>query len=325
MLLVMLAAWALAGCEGGRDPVVPGPGSGIAPNALRGQSITVGSKEFTEQVILGQITVQALRAAGAEVKDETRLAGSVTTRRALTSGEIDLYWEYTGTAWITYMDETRPIPDERDQYRAVARRDLRENGIAWLPYAPFNNTYGLAVRREAAGRLGVRTISDVARLARERPADASICVAEEFLSRDDGLPGLEAAYGFRFPPDRILKLDEGLVYDQVDSGERCNFGEVFLTDGRIGANDLVTLEDDRRFFPKYNPAPTVRAEVLAAAPALRRILERIGRRLDTATMRALNGRVDIEGLTEEEVAESWLAEQGLVPAGAGLEAAGERE
>jgi len=154
------------------------------------------------------------------------------------------------------MDETRPIPDERDQYRAVARRDLRENGIAWLPYAPFNNTYGLAVRREAAGRLGVRTISDLARLARERPADASICVAEEFLSRDDGLPGLEAAYGFRFPPDRILKLDEGLVYDQVDSGERCNFGEVFLTDGRIGANDLVTLEDDRRFFPKYNPAPT---------------------------------------------------------------------
>ncbi|MBA2429408.1 MAG: glycine/betaine ABC transporter substrate-binding protein, partial [Thermoleophilaceae bacterium] len=232
---------------------------------------------------------------------------------------------YTGTAWITYMDETRPIPDERDQYRAVARRDLRENGIAWLPYAPFNNTYGVAVRREAAGRLGVRTISDLARLARERPADASICVAEEFLSRDDGLPGLEAAYGFRFPPDRILKLDEGLVYDQVDSGERCNFGEVFLTDGRIGANDLVTLEDDRRFFPKYNPAPTVRAEVLAAAPALRRILERIGRRLDTATMRALNGRVDIEGLTEEEVAESWLAEQGLVPAGAGLEAAGERE
>ncbi len=312
VLLLMITAWALAGCEGGRDPVVPGPGSGIAPNALRGQSITVGSKEFTEQVILGQLTVQALRAAGAEVADETRLAGSATTRRALIAGEIDMYLEYTGTAWITFMSETRPIPDEREQYRAVARRDLRENGISWLQYAPFNNTYAIAVRREAAGPLGVRTISDLARLSRERPHDASLCVAEEFLSRDDGLPGLERAYAFRFPRETLLKLDEGLVYNQVDSGARCNFGEVFTTDGRIAANDLVVLEDDRRFFPKYNPALTVETDVLRGAPSLADVMRPITRQLDARTMRRLNGQVDIEGMTEEEVVERWLAEEGLV-------------
>ncbi len=313
VVLLTLAAAVLASCGDERPPGPPPPGGRIAPAALAGRSFTVGSKEFTEQVILGQITMQALGAAGAEVEDETRLAGSVTTRRALAAGEIDMYWEYTGTAWITYMDETRPIPDEHAQYRAVARRDERENGISWLRFAPFNNSYGIAVRREAAGPLGVRSLSDLARLARERPADASFCVAEEFLSRDDGLPALEQTYRFRFPRELLLKLDEGLVYDQVDSGQRCNFGEVFLTDGRIAANDLMILEDDRRVFPKYNPALTVRTDVLRSAPALRSIFDRVSRRLDTRTMRRLNGQVDIEGMTEEEVAERWLAEEGLVP------------
>ena len=165
----------------------------------------------------------------------------------------------------------------------------------------------------------MRTISDLARLSRERPQDASFCVAEEFLSRDDGLPGLEAAYRFRFPRELMLKLDEGLVYNQVDSGQRCNFGEVFVTDGRLAANDLVTLEDDRRFFPKYNPAPTVRADVLARSPKLRAVFDLIAPRLSAAKMRDLNRRVDVEGLTEEEVAADWLDAEGLVPSGAGLQ------
>ena len=302
-----VAALLLAGCG-----AEPGAGGGSIPPVLRDRSFTVGSKEFTEQRILGQITIQALRAAGAEVEDETGLAGSVTTRRALTAGEIDMYWEYTGTAWLTYLGETKPIRDSRAQFEAVARRDLRENGVVWLPYAPFDNSYAIAVRREAGQRLGMRTLSDLGRLARERPDEASLCVAEEFASRDDGLPGLEKALGVRFAPERILKLDEGLIYEEAKTGERCNFGEVFVTDGRIEANRLLVLRDDIRFFPRYNPALTVRVEVLRRNPPIREVFRDISRRLDTRTMRKLNARVDIEGMSEDEVARDWLRENGFI-------------
>ena len=310
-LAALVLALAGVGCASGGAEKRARPGS-IAPDALRGKSFTVGSKEFTEQVVLGQITLAALRAAGAEVIDETGLAGSVTARRALTSGEIDMYWEYTGTAWITYLDETSPIRDAAVQYEAVARRDLAENEIAWLAYAPFDNTYGVALRREAAGRLGVRSLSDLGRLLRDRPAEATLCVADEFLSRDDGLPGLEKALDVRFPRSQVSKLDEGVIYEEIKTGGRCNFGEVFVTDGRIEANDLVVLEDDIRFFPHYNPALTMRADVLRSAPELTEIFRGISEKLDTATMRRLNARVDVEGLTEEEVAEEWLREKGFI-------------
>jgi len=312
LALAALLALASVGCAGGSGAEGRARPGAIAPDALRGQSFTVGSKEFTEQVVLGQITLAVLRAAGAEVRDETGLAGSVTTRRALTSGEIDMYWEYTGSAWVTYLNETTPIRDTARQYEAVAKRDLAENGIAWLAYAPFDNTYALALGREAAGRLGLRRLSELGRLLRERPAEATLCVADEFLSRDDGLPGLEKALGVRFPRSQVSKLDEGVIYEEVKTGGRCNLGEVFVTDGRIEANDLVVLEDDIRFFPRYNPALTMRAEVLRGAPELTEIFRGISEKLDTDTMRRLNARVDVEGLTEEEVAEGWLREKGFI-------------
>jgi len=312
LALAALLALASVGCAGGSGAEGRARPGAIAPDALRGQSFTVGSKEFTEQVVLGQITLAVLRAAGAEVRDETGLAGSVTTRRALTSGEIDMYWEYTGSAWVTYLNETTPIRDTARQYEAVAKRDLADNGIAWLAYAPFDNTYALALGREAAGRLGLRRLSELGRLLRERPAEATLCVADEFLSRDDGLPGLEKALGVRFPRSQVSKLDEGVIYEEVKTGGRCNLGEVFVTDGRIEANDLVVLEDDIRFFPRYNPALTMRAEVLRGAPELTEIFRGISEKLDTDTMRRLNARVDLEGLTEEEVAEDWLREKGFI-------------
>ncbi len=310
LVLTALAAAPLAGCGG--EEHQPGAQASISSDALRGQEFTVGSKEFTEQLVLGQIAITALEAAGAEVEDETGLAGSVTARRALTSGEIDMYWEYTGTAWIVYFDETEPLPSSRAQYRAVAARDRARNGIAWLPFAPFDNTYAIATRAADAPRLGVRSISDLARLARARPQDATICVGEEFRSRDDGLPGLEDAYGFRIPDGRIFKLDEGLVYEQLASGERCNFGSVFATDGRIDRLGLTLLRDDRRFFPRYNPALNVRADVARAHPSLRSLFGTIAARLDDATMRRLNGQVDVDGETPARVAERWLLDEGLI-------------
>ena len=310
LAVAVLAGAALTGCRG--EDRQPGAQASISSEALRGAEFTVGSKEFTEQLVLGQIAIAALEAAGAEVEDETGLAGSVTARRALTSGEIDMYWEYTGTAWIVYLNETEPLPSSRAQYQAVAARDRARNGIAWLPFAPFNNTYAIAARAADAPRLGVRSISDLARLARARPRDATICVGEEFRSRDDGLPGLEDAYGFDLPDERIFKLDEGLVYEQLAGGERCNFGSVFATDGRIERLGLTLLRDDRRFFPRYNPALNVRADVARANPSLRSLFGAIAARLDDATMRRLNGQVDVDGEAPDRVAERWLLEEGLI-------------
>jgi len=317
---IALAVFMLAvapGCgsdEGGGGGAGGGASGGsIAADSLKGASITVGSKEFTEQKVLGQITVLALKAAGADVKDETGLAGSVAARKAMLAGEIDMYWEYTGTGWLTHLKETKPIPDSMEQYQAVADRDLKENKIRWLDPAPANNTYAFAVKSESFDKLGVKTMSDFKTLAEQRPDDASVCVGEEFTARDDGLPGVHKTYGFEFP--KITKIDEGLIYTETDKGAdkdgKCNFGEVFITDGRIKANDLKIIEDDKAFFPKYNPALNVRQEVVEKYPKIEEIFKPIAQKLDNATLQTLNAQVDVEGLTEDEVAEQWLAEQGF--------------
>src|SRR5690606_3706293 len=133
---------------------------------LSGASFTVGSKEFTEQLILGQLTMLVLEEAGADVRDQTGLVGSTTVREALTSGQIDMYWEYLGTGWVTYLDNTEAIPDVDEQYEALQAAD-EANGVAWLPPAPFNNTYAIAMTEERADELGISTISEMAELVRE--------------------------------------------------------------------------------------------------------------------------------------------------------------
>jgi osmoprotectant transport system substrate-binding protein len=133
---------------------------------LSGVSVTVGSKEFTEQLILGYITKFALEDAGAEVGDQIGLVGSTTVREALTSGEIDMYWEYLGTGWVTYLGNEAGIPDVQEQFEAVRDADL-ENGITWLEPAPFNNTYAIAMTDETAEELGITSISEIGELINE--------------------------------------------------------------------------------------------------------------------------------------------------------------
>jgi len=165
--------------------------------SLDGAEFTVGSKDFDEQLILGYIALALLEDAGATVNDEVNVGGTDTTRAALESGDIDTYWEYNGTAWISFFGETDPIPDRMEQYEAVAERDLEEAGLVWLDPAPFNNTYGLAMSSEAHEELGTDTISDLVDLIAENPDAATLCVEAEFNVRDDGLPGLEEHYGFQ--------------------------------------------------------------------------------------------------------------------------------
>jgi osmoprotectant transport system substrate-binding protein len=303
-----------AGCAGGTGGGGGGNqgGSETGQVDLTGLEITVGSKEFTEQLILGQIAIQALENAGATVEDRTGLVGTEAARQALESGEIDAYWEYTGTAWITHFGETEPIPDPQEQYRAVADRDLEENGIRWLPRAPANNTYAIAVRSEAAGVLGVESLSALGVLAELRPEDATLCAADEFLNRDDGLPGLEEAYGFELPDENIVETDLDDIYGAVDEGERCNFGEVFLTDGRVRELGLTVLEDDQRFFPFYNPSLNVRQEVMDQNPGIADLFAPISEALTNETLQDLNARVDVDGESEAEVARHFLRENELL-------------
>jgi len=272
--------------------------------------VTVGSKEFTEQLILGQIALIALREAGFDVVDRTGLAGTVATRRALESGEIDLYWEYTGTAWLVALGHDQPITDPEEAYRRVKEEDAA-NGLVWLPYAPFNNTFTLMMRRADAERLGIASISDLAAYVNGKDGRVSLATNHEFYARPDGFPALEQLYGFRFDRGMVLTMDSGLTYQALRGGQ-VEVAMGFATDGRIAAFDLVNLEDDRQFFPVYNPAPVVREQTLARWPEIAEILGEIAPRLDTETMTHLNYLVDIEGYEPDEVAEEWLREEGLI-------------
>ena len=307
--IVVVALFASACGDDSGDTSTGGTATTEA-GSLSGASFTVGSKEFTEQLILGQITIQVLEDAGAKVSDETGLVGSNTVRGALTSGDIDLYWEYTGTGWINHLGNTQPVKGEREQYDAVAKADLEKNGITWLEPAPFNNTYSIATSSENATALGVSTLSDLAPLQQRTPDAFTLCAAAEFLARDDGLPGLEKAYGFSFG-SKISELELGLVYASVDKGDPCKFGEVFATDGRIAALGLTVLKDDKQFFASYLPALTVRKGVEQTA-ALRTLFAPVAAALTTATMQELNSRVDVKGEQPEDVARAFLTDKGLV-------------
>ena len=177
--LLVLAVVVVAGCGGGDSGGGEKAEGGSASEVdLSGSSFTVGSKEFTEQLILGQITIGALQAAGAETKDQTGLEGSVAARSALTSGDIDMYWEYTGTAWVDYLKNEEGIPDEKGQYEAVKKADAAK-GVSWTDLAPANDTYAFAVRSETGTALDkVESISELAELAKSEPDLATLCVGE---------------------------------------------------------------------------------------------------------------------------------------------------
>ena len=295
------------------------PGSDVEAGSLAdiasldGASFTVGGKEFTEQLILCQITIKALRSVGADVKENCGLTGSDTTRAALTSGSIDMYWEYTGTAWISYMKHTDPIPDGDKQYQAVADEDAK-NDIVWLDPAPYNSTYTIVAKTDVAEKNGVKSISDYAKLAASDPGTATMCAATEFLARNDGWPGLQKSYGFTLPKENLATVAEGTLYDNAAKGSPCNFAEGVTTDGRIQALKLTVLEDDKTFFPVYNPAPTVRKAVADKNPNLAKILKPVAEKLDLTTIQTLSSEVDIKGEQPEDVAQKWLEDNKFVGA-----------
>lgn len=289
------------------------PGSIGEGRPLEGAKLTVTSKEFTEQLILGAIMGIAFQAAGAEVIDRTGIQGSVGSREAVVKGEADAGFEYTGTAWITYQGNSRPIPDPRKQWEAVRDADVK-NGVTWLEPSELNNTYALAMNQANYERYRTRTLSEVAKLAKSDPGAVTLCVEGEFANRADGLPGMEKTYGMDIPARDVTQMDTGIIYTQTAKGA-CTYGEVFTTDGRVKSMNLVVMEDDRKFFPNYNAAPTVNSDTFEEWPAIAEVLAPVTAKLDNTVAQDLNARVDVDGEDPHEVALDWMVEEGFVKEG----------
>jgi osmoprotectant transport system substrate-binding protein len=317
--LAAAAVATLAGC--GLQPAasfVPDvkPGS-IRPIAglPEDNSIIVTSKNFTEQILLGKIALLALKAAGFNVTDETNVPGSEAVRQLMLAGAADVDYDYTGTAWLTYLGKTTGIPDPTAQYEAVRKADAK-NGLTWLPVAPMNDTYALGIRSSAAKKLGVSKLSDIAKL----PVDErTFCVESEFNSRPDGFRPMLKKYGIELgaagangvPRSNVKILDTGTVYTATAQG-KCNFGEVYMTDGRIGSLNLTVLDDDRRFFPAYNGAPIVKTETLKKYPQIATVLNAISPKLTNEALVQLNRKVDVDGQDPGQVAADWLIAEGFL-------------
>lgn len=288
------------------------PGSLAQDVSLAGQTYAVGGKDFDEQLILCHVSVALLESVGADVTERCRTGGTEVARGALVGGDLDVYWEYTGTAWITFLGETTPIPDEVQQWQAVADRDLAENGIRWIGRTPFNNTYAFAVAGTAAEQEGLATLSDMAAYFNEGRPGAVMCLEPEYVSRDDGLPGLQETYGFQVPSPVVLA--SGVIFQATANRDPCLFGIINATDGRIPQLGLRVLEDDRSFHPIYNASVTIREVAYARAPQVAQVFEPVVAALDTPTITELNRQVSAEGREPREVARTWLAERGWIGA-----------
>ena len=278
----------------------------LATSAMA-QNIVVGGKNFTEQQIMSQMTAQLLQAKGFK-PDVKAGMGSAVLRQAQENGQIDVYWEYTGTSLITYNkinDRLSPA----DTYAKVKELDAAK-GLVWLNPSKANNTYSLAMNTDDAKKQGIVSISD---LAAKVKGGAKLTFASnaEFYARPDGLKPLEEKYGFEFPRENVKRMDTGLVYQALKE-RQVDVGLVFATDGRVPAFNFVILKDDKGYFPNYALTPVVRKQVLDANPKLAEYLNALSAKLDDATMARLNASVDVDKKTVEDVAKTFLKEQGLV-------------
>ncbi|NSL53177.1 glycine betaine ABC transporter substrate-binding protein [Calidifontibacillus erzurumensis] len=270
--------------------------------------VVVGGKDFTEQQILSKIASIYLKENGYEVEEASNM-GSTVVRSALENGQIDMYWEYTGTALVVFQKQ-QVETDPEAAYEKVKETD-KANGLAWLNKANFNNTYAILMKQEKAEELGIHSISDLAKYMNEKPDELKFASNAEFYAREDGIKGLEKHYGFKFPAKNVVKMDSGLLYNALKDGQ-VDVSVGFATDGRIKGFNLVALEDDQLFFPAYNAAPVVRQEIIDKYPEVAELLNTIAGKLDTETMMELNYSVDVEHKEVSTVAREWLQQQGLV-------------
>lgn len=271
------------------------------------ETIVVGGKNFTEQQLLTSVTAQYLRAKGYDVDTRAGMGSSVL-RSAQENGQVDVYWEYTGTGLIVYNDVKEKL-GRQEGYEKVRELDM-EKGLIWLNPSDANNTYALAMRASEAEAMGIETLSDMAD-AINNGEELVLASNAEWYAREDGFRPFAKAYDFKLPRDQINRMDSGLTYSALKEGE-VDLALVFATDGRIPAFDFVLLEDDRSFFPDYAITPVIRQETLEKNPELEEQLNELSGLLNNEVMSRLNAEVDVERQDIEKVARNFLAEHDLI-------------
>lgn len=287
----------------------------VSTVAFAGPGVKVASKNFTEQLVLGQIMVQLLEDRNIPVVDKTNLGGTQVNREALKQGQIDVYMEYTGTTWLTHFGKKEVVRDSKELYEKVSKIDKEKNNLVWLEPCKFNNTYAIVMKEETAAKHNLGTLTQWAEFIKENPGEMTVAVGPEFYSRVDGFKGMMGHYGLDFgediPDSDVSKMEIALTKKAVRDGQAM-CGMAFATDSAIIDYGLRVLEDNKNYFPIYNPAPVVRQEILDQYPKLAFTLNQIGSSLDTSTMQRLNYRVNANGEKPASVAKSWLEGVGLI-------------
>lgn len=261
--------------------------------------IVVGSKNFTEQVMLGEIVAQQIeRRLEIQVQRKLNLGGTLLTHEAVKAGSLDLYPEYTGTALTAVLK----LPTSKDPASVLdqVRQGYKPWNLTWLDPLGFNNTFAMVIRTDAAKGLGGKTLSAAAR----RPQPWKMGVGYEFMQRPDGLPGLLNAYGLRMDGE-ALAMDLGLLYPALESG-RIEMGAASATDAQLARSEFTVLDDDKSYFPPYQCAIVVRDATLAQHPGLRAVLAELSGAISDADMRRMNAALEREHRPAVDVAREFL-------------------
>jgi len=279
-------------------------GAGATGAWSQGKPIRVGSKNFTESIVVANMIADVVEAAGFKVERKLQLGGTGVIHQALVNGDIDVYPEYTGTALLVQLK--MPVENDAAKVYATVKKEYAEQfKLVWVETLGFNDTYALAMKRSEAEKRNIKSISDLVPQSGELRFGGS----QEFLVRPDAIPGLEKTYGLKFKEKR--GMDPGLVYQAIGT-DNADVISVFTTDARIKAQDLKVLQDDKLFFPPYFLTAVVRQDALDANKGLLEAVNRLGGKFTEDEMIQINAAIDLDKRPAAEVSKEWLKKKGII-------------
>ncbi len=302
VLFIVLAA-TMSACG-----LSPASSVGSTSRSSNNNTIIVGSKSFTENILIGDMMYDLLKAnmKGVTIENKSNLGGTMVPWNALQSGQIDMYCEYTGTGLVSILKQ--PVTHDPDAaYQTVKQQYPQKFHIDWLQPIGFNDTYAIVVPQSLADQYHLKTISDLVAVAPKLVFGAE----PEYFTRPDGYAGLISTYGLKFASKKELNV--GLKYEAVGNNQ-IQVLDVFSTDGQLIQYKMVVLQDDKHFFPPYYAAPIVREDILKAHPEVATILNKLAGKLDDTTMQKLNYQVDVQHKSADDVAKQFLVSVGLLSA-----------
>lgn len=283
----------------------------INPIDLAGRTYTVGGQDSPEHQVLCELAIAALQSVGAEVNERCNLGDGEANRAALLRGDIDMYWENTGTAWVSFLDQ-QPVPGQSPQYRALEERDLAENKIVWMEPTWYNDTPVFAISKERAEPLGLNSLSDMAGYFRAGQP-GNLCVEPDYEQKSvRGLAGLQQTYEFSLPPERQRVVPGDTLYQATAEAQDCLFSAVSAADSRTAQLGLRVLRDDKKYHPAYNASVGIRQEAYDAKPDIARVFAPIAHKFYDSVMAELTRQMAVDGKSAREVAREWLARMGFI-------------